>query len=71
MTIVPSSIWSPIVKKLVLTKMSIVRVTIPPRLGEDDGDGDGDDGGRIFTEHPSPILHAPRDSMSRKGNPSL
>ena len=39
------------------------------RLGEDDGDG-GDDG-RIFPEHPSPILHAPRDNISRKGNPSL
>ena len=38
-------------------------------LGED-GDG-GDDDGRIFPEHPSPILHAPRDNISRKGNPSL
>ena len=36
-------------------------------LGEDDGDDDG----RIFPEHPSPILHAPRDNISRKGNPSL
>ena len=26
-------------------------------------DGDGDDG-RIFPEHPSPILHAPRDIIS-------
>ena len=34
--------------------------------------GDDDDGGgRIFPEHPSPILHAPRDNISRKGNPSL
>ena len=41
-------------------------------LGEDDdGGGDGDGGGRIFPEHPSPILHAPRDNVSRKGNPSL
>ena len=36
-----------------------------------DGDGDGDDGGggdgRIFPEHPGPILHAPRDIISRKG----
>ena len=42
--------------------------------GEDDGDGDDDDGGddgRIFPEHPSPILHAPRDNISRKDNPSL
>ena len=35
------------------------------------GDGGGDDGGggdgRIFPEHPSPILHAPRDIISRKG----
>ena len=31
-----------------------------------DGDGDGDDG-RTFPEHPSPILHAPRDNISRKG----
>ena len=36
--------------------------------GDDDGDGDD---GRIFPEHPSPILHAPRDNISRKGNPSL
>ena len=30
------------------------------------GDG-GDDDVRIFPEHPSPILHAPRDIISRKG----
>ena len=39
---------------------------------DDEGDGDGDGGGggdgRIFPEHPSPILHAPRDNISRKGN---
>ena len=37
------------------------------------GDGGGDDGGdgRIFPEHPSPILHAPRDIISRRANPSL
>ena len=29
--------------------------------GEDDG------GGRISAEHPNPILHAPRDNISRKG----
>ena len=41
-------------------------------LGEDDGNGDGDGGdGRIFPEHPSPILLAPRANISRKGNPSL
>ena len=33
---------------------------------EDDGD-DGD--GRIFPGHPSPILNAPRDNISRKGIP--
>ena len=31
------------------------------------GDGGGGDDGRIFPEHPSPILHAPRDNISRKG----
>ena len=35
--------------------------------GDDDGDGDDGDDGRIFPEHPSPILHAPRDNISRKG----
>jgi hypothetical protein len=38
-------------------------------LGEDGDDDDGD--GKISPEHPSPILHAPRDNISRKGNPSL
>ena len=33
-------------------------------MGDDDG-GDGD--GQISPEHPSPILHAPRDIISRKG----
>ena len=33
----------------------------------DGGGGDDDGGGRIFPEHPSPILHAPRDIISRKG----
>ena len=37
-------------------------------VGEDDGGGDD---GIIFTEKPSPILHAPRDNISRKDNPSL
>ena len=37
-------------------------------MGDDgDGDGDDDDDGRILPEHPSPILHAPRDIISRKG----
>ena len=35
------------------------------------GDGDGIDGRRFFPEHPSPILHAPRDNIFRKDNPSL
>ena len=35
---------------------------------EPSGEGDdGDDGGRILQEHPSPILHAIRDNISRKG----
>ena len=34
--------------------------------GEDNSGGDDCDG-RIFPEHPSPILHAPRDIISRKG----
>ena len=34
------------------------------------GDKDGV-GGIVFPEHPSPILHAPRDNISRKDNPSL
>ena len=33
--------------------------------GGGDGGG-GDDDGRIFPEHPSPIIHAPRDIISRK-----
>ena len=33
----------------------------------DGGDGGGDGDGRIFPEHLSPILHAPRDIISRKG----
>ena len=37
----------------------------PPQSWVGDGDDDGD--GRIFPEHPSPILHAPRDIISRKG----
>ena len=44
------------------------------RVGDGGGDGgdggdDGGDGGdgRIFPEHPGPIIHAPRDIISRKG----
>ena len=47
------------------------KVSAPPkpRVGDDGGDDDGDDGDRrIFPEHPSPIFHAPRDIISRKGN---
>ena len=43
----------------------VIKPIIAPsqsRVG-DDGDGDG----RIFSEHPSPILHAPKDIISRKG----
>ena len=35
--------------------------------GDDGDDDDGDDDRRIFPEHPSPILHAPRDIISREG----
>ena len=38
----------------------------PPQPWVGDGGG-GNGGGRIFPEHPSPILHAPRDIISRKG----
>ena len=38
-----------------------------PRVGEDSDGGGDDDDGRIFPEHPSPIIHAPRDIISRKG----
>ena len=39
-----------------------------PRVGDGDDDDGGDDVGRIFPEHPNPIIHAPRDIISRKGN---
>ena len=41
----------------------------PTESDDEDGDDGGDDGGdgRIFPGHPSPILHAPRDIISRKG----
>ena len=42
----------------------------PPRVGDGDDD-DGDDDGRISPEHPSPIFHAPRDIISRKGKSLL
>ena len=36
------------------------------------GDSDGGDGdGRIYPEHPSPILHAPGISYPVRANPSL
>ena len=43
--------------------MLILLIIIHPRLDKDDGG----DGGRILPEQPSPILHAPRDNISRKG----
>ena len=43
------------------------REFISKEAGEDDDGGGDDDDGRIFPEHPSPILHAPRDNISRKG----
>ncbi len=36
-----------------------------------DDDGGDDDGGRIFSGHPGPIPNATRDTISRKGIPSL
>ena len=43
-------------------------ITAPfPNPVSNDGDDDGDGDGRISPEHPSPILHAPRDIISRKG----
>ena len=36
------------------------------RVGDGGGGGDGGDG-RTLSEHPSSILHAPRDIISRKG----
>ena len=46
----------------------LFREFISKEAGGDDGDGGG---GIIFPEHPSPILHAPRDNIPRKGKPSL
>ena len=37
------------------------------RLSKEAGDDDGDNNGRIFPEHASPILPAPSDNTSRKG----
>ena len=37
------------------------------RVGDGGDGGGGGDDGRISPEHPSPILHAPRDIISRKG----
>ena len=42
-----------------------------PLRGGDDGDGDGAGDRRISPEHPSPILHAPRNNIPHKGNPSF
>ena len=62
---------SPKIIFMEITKYEVFcRESISKEAGDDDGDG-GDDDGRIFPEHPSPILHAPRDNISRKGNPSL
>ena len=41
------------------------------RSGTLSGEAEGGGGGRIFPVHPSPILDAPRDNISREGNPSL
>ena len=66
----PAILWTSCVMNQSYYEPGILwtRHIMNPPLGEGDGD---DGGGRIFPEHPSPILHAPRDNISRKGNPSL
>ena len=55
--VLPPLVFPPLVlPPLVLPPLVLPTLVLPP-LGEDGG---GDGGGRIFTEHPSPILHAPR-----------
>ena len=52
--------------------MSLVLYYVGTRLevlGE--GDGGDDDKRNKIPEHPSPILRAPRNNISHKGNPSL
>ena len=51
-------------------EVAIFKIRAGGRAGDGgggDGGGDDDDDGRIFPGHPSPILHAPRDLISRKG----
>jgi len=55
-------------KLLVATNAYFLGTTLFAKI---EGDGGGGDDGRIFPEHPRPILHAPRDNISRKDNPSL
>ena len=50
-----------------LRPLKLPHFPTPPQPRVGDGGGGGDDDGRIFPEHPSPILHAPRDIISRKG----
>ena len=37
--------------------------------GDDDGDGDGGGGGRILSQGQARYSNAPRDEISRSGNP--
>ena len=53
------------------TTPTTTTTTTTTRYPKGDGDGDDDDDGITLSEHPSPILHAPRDNIPRKGNPSL
>ena len=58
--------------RLLAPMKRVLQLTAEPADGEDgDDDGGGgdddDDDGRSFPEHPSPIFHAPRDIISRKG----
>ena len=41
------------------------------KLQQGDGGCDDRDDGVFFPDHPGHILNAPRDNISRKGNPSL
>ena len=47
--------------------MAVFKIRVGDGDGDGDDDDDGDGDGRISPEHPSPILHAPRDIISRKG----
>ena len=58
-------------QNLIVHKTILKTATFSENLSKKTGEDDGGDDGIIFPEHPSPILHAPRDNISRRGNPSL